>query len=276
MNAVARASTWSLLARWTVSRIRLTRRTPRAAFFTFVFPLVFLILFEAANGNGTVVVNGNTVNYSQYVTPAIGVFGVATACYTGVIFTVANAREQGVLKRVRSTPLPGWIWIAAVLLAAVLMGVASVTLMFAISIPAFGVQIYWQTLPAAIFTIILGAISLAAVGLAVAGFVRRADAAPVVANLTLLPLSFISGVFYPIDKEPEWLQQIANIFPLSHLASAFTACFDPATTGSGFAPRDLAVLAVWAIIGLRVATKRFRWEPSDSSGRVSWWSLAGG
>ena len=93
------------------------------------------------------------------------------------------------------------------------MGVASVTLMFAISIPAFGVEIYWHTLPAAIFTIILGAVSLAAVGLAVAGFVRRADAAPVVANLTLLPLSFISGVFYPIDKEPEWLQQIANIFP---------------------------------------------------------------
>ena len=160
-----------------VSRIRLTRRTPRAAFFTFVFPLVFLILFEAANGNGTVVVDGNTVNYSQYVTPAIGVFGVATACYTGVIFTVANAREQGVLKRVRSTPLPGWIWIASVLLGAVLMGVASVTLMFAISIPAFGVEIYWHTLPAAIFTIIVGAVSLAAVGLAVAGFVRRADAA---------------------------------------------------------------------------------------------------
>ena len=106
------------------------------------------------------------------------------------------------------------------------MGVASVTLMFAISIPAFGVEIYWAYAAGRDLHDHPGR-GLTGCGgpRGGRGFVRRADAAPVVANLTLLPLSFISGVFYPIDKEPEWLQQIANIFPLSHLASAFTACF---------------------------------------------------
>ena len=73
---------------------------------------------------------------------------------------------------------------------------------------------------------------------------RRADSAPVVANLTLFPLLFVSGVFYSVQNEPGWLRRIADVFPLSHLIQAFTACFSPYTTGTGFSGRDLLSLLV--------------------------------
>ena len=93
--------------------------------------------------------------------------------------------------------------------------------------------------PAAVVTASSGAASLAALGLTVSTFVRRADAAPAIANLTLFPLLFLSGVFFPLANAPGWVVTLAHVFPLSHIVEAFTACFSPYTQGSGFAPRDL-------------------------------------
>ena len=88
---------------------------------------------------------------------------------------------------------------------------------------------------------------MSAIGLAVASFIRRVETAPIVANVTLFPCCSSPGVFYPIESEPQWLQTIADLFPLSHFVRAFDACFSPFTTGSGFALRDLAVLAAWGL-----------------------------
>jgi ABC-2 type transport system permease protein len=74
---------------------------------------------------------------------------------------------------------------------------------------------------------------------------------------------FLSGVFFPLHGAPEWTLRVAHLFPLSHLVEAFTACFSPHTRGSGFAARDLAMIALWGLGGLAFAARRFRWE-SDS------------
>jgi ABC-2 type transport system permease protein len=113
-------------------------------------------------------------------------------------------------------------------------------------------------------TLILGGAAISAIGLAVSSFLRRADSAPIVANLTLFPLLFVSGVFYPIASEPEWLQRIAHVFPLSHLVEAFDACFSPYTQGSGFSVRDLGALVAWGAAGTIVATRRYAREALDA------------
>jgi ABC-2 type transport system permease protein len=250
---------------WFKRRLRLMSRTPRATFFTFVFPLILLVLLNELN-TSKVEVLGGKVPFAQFFTPSIAIFAMTTATYTAVIFGVATAREQGVLKRVRGTPLPMSVYLSSWLASAVLTGLVSVVLMFAVAVPLFGVHVYARLLPAAIVTLVLGGTAVSAIGLAVASYVKRADSAPVIANLTLFPLLFVSGVFYPLESEPEWLQRVANLFPLSHLVQGFDACFSPYTSGSGFNTRDLASLVAWGAAGTIVAARRFAREALDEAG----------
>jgi ABC-2 type transport system permease protein len=251
---------------WFKGRVRLMARTPRTTFFTFVFPLILLVLLNALN-DSKVEVLGGRIPFAQFFTPSVAIFAMTTATYTAIIFGVATAREQGVLKRVRGTPLPIPAYLASWLTAAVITGIGSVVLMFVVAVPAFGVNIYPENLPAAIVTLLLGSATLAALGLAVASLVRSADQAMPVAQLTFLPLSFISGIWFPLEGAPSWLVTIAHIFPLYHLVNAFDACFVPQTTNGGWAPDDLAVIAAWGIGALIVAMRRFRVEPTGEPPR---------
>jgi ABC-2 type transport system permease protein len=243
-------------------------RAPRATFFTFVFPLILLVLLNSLGG-GDVSVPGGTIAYGQYITPAIAVFALTAATYTLIIFGVATAREQGTFKRVRGTPLPMWVFLGSWVAATVLAAIGAVVLMVAVAVPAFGFDLRLGLLPAAIVTLVLGGLAFTALGFAVASFVRRADTAPIVANLTLFPLLFISGVFYSTQGEPAWLHRIAEVFPLYHLVNAFTACFSPYTTGSGFSARDLGSLLAWGALGTLVAVRRFSREATDEEGGVT-------
>jgi ABC-2 type transport system permease protein len=250
-----------LLALWIRAGLKTLVRTPRAAFFTLIFPLLLLVLIDGTN-SGTVTASGGKVDFAQYFTPSLAIFGLSFACYTSLVFSIPRAREQGILKRVRGTPLEPSIYLAALVAVALISGLVSVLIMVTAGVAAFDVHVYPHLLPAALVTLILGGLCLAALGIAVSSFVVRADTAPVVANVTLLPLTFISGVFSPMHGAPDWINAIAHVFPLSHLVDAFYATFNPHTTGSGFAWGDLAVLAVWTLIGARVAERRFRWDPT--------------
>jgi ABC-2 type transport system permease protein len=254
----------ALARRWIGARVRLMLRSPRSAFFTFVFPLMFLLIFNALNGDAQVAAMGSAggdVPFAQFYTPSIGIFGLTMACYSIVIGWLATARDLGILKRVRGTPLPMPVYLGAWLTGAAITGILSVVLMFAVAVPVFGVDIYPRMLPAAIVTLLLGAATLSALGLAVATLVRSAEQAGPVAQLTLLPLSFVSGIWYPLDGAPGWVTAIAHAFPLYHLVDAFDACFVPQTTGGGWAPGHLAVIAAWGVAGLVVAIRRFHAEP---------------
>ena len=129
----------------------------------------------------------------------------------------------------------------------------------------FGVSIASGLIPAAVVTILIGGLCLSAMGLAVVTFIRKAESAPAVSNLTMFPILFLSGVFFPISDAPQWIKDVANIFPVAHLVDSFTACFDPATTGSGFTG-DLWNPLIWTAVGLFVATRRFRVEMTAAGG----------
>lgn len=258
--------TRSLLLRWIAARVRLMLRNPRVTFFTFAFPLMFLVIFSAINGDVQVAAPGpagGEVRFAQFYAPSVGIFGLTLACYSNVIFGLANARDERLLKRVRGTPLSMGVYLASWLTGAVLLGIASVVLMFVVAVPVFGVDVYPRLLPAAVVTLLLGAACLAALGLAVTTLVRNADQAGPVAQLTLLPLSFISGIWWPLEGAPDWLATIAHAFPLYYIVDAFDACFVPQTTGGGWAPGHLAVIAAWGMAGLLVAVRRFQAEPHE-------------
>ena len=245
-----------LLGRWIAARVRMMLRSPRALGFTFAFPLVLVTLFGSLNADQKVTApSGATVAFTQYYTPSIGVFALTLACYTSLIIGVATARETGLLKRVRGTPLPLPVYLGARLIGAGVVGILSVVLLFVVAVPAFGVDVYADMLPQALLVLVLGAACLGSIGLALGTMAKTADQATPLAQLTMLPISFISGVWFPITDAPSWLVHLAGFFPLKHLVDAFSACFVPGGSVDG---SDLGSLAIWGAVGMVVAVRRLR------------------
>ena len=98
----------SLLRRWIRARVTLMLRNPRVTFFTFAFPLMFLVIFSAINGDVMVPgASGGEVRFAQFYAPSIGIFGLTMACYSNVIFGLSYARDERLLKRCPSTSRRG-------------------------------------------------------------------------------------------------------------------------------------------------------------------------
>ena len=181
-----------LVRRWIAARIRMILRTRRALMFTLALPLVILLLFGGLNnGNMVDVVGGGKLNFAQWYTPSIAIFSLCSACYTTVLIGLANARDRGLLKRVRGTPLPMATYVTSWLVGAALTGIASVVILFAVAVPALGVHIYVDMLPAAIVTLALGAATLASLGLA--GRTIRATASETTPKAMMSPAKIATG-----------------------------------------------------------------------------------
>lgn len=238
-------------------------RNPAAAFFTFAFPLMFLVIFNGIfGGNQTVDQGSGTISMSTFYVASIAAFSVITACLTNIAISVSFARDEGVLKRVRGTPLPAWAYLGgrivhSTLIAVLLVGIVTLAgaLFYDVSVPG-------TTMPAFVVTVIIGAAVFSAMGLALTALVPNADAAPAVVNASVLPLLFVSEIFIPMDKAPDWMVTLGKIFPYRHYSDAMEKAFSPFTTGSGFAWDELAIVGVWGVVGIVLAMFFFRWEPS--------------
>lgn len=253
------ATPWRLLRPETRVQTKIFFRTPIAAFFTLAFPLFFLVLINLLNSGATIDSLGG-IPLAQFTTPGIAVFGMVTATFTNLAINTAAARDSGVLKRVLSTPVPMSVHLAGRLCAAVLIGVVSVVIMLAIGVLLFGVEIPWSELPLILLLMVLGAAAFSSLGLAVAALSPNARSAPALANAVILPLAFISGIFFPLEGAPDWLQTVASLFPLEPFASAVIEIFNP-TLDPGFPWRALITMALWLVAGVVLAVRYFSWEP---------------
>jgi ABC-2 type transport system permease protein len=238
------------------------RRIPAAFFFTLGLPLVVLVLVNALFGDGTVGPPGERWPVRQFYTGGLAAFTAVTATYTNLANMVPLRREEGVLKRWRSTPLPRWVYIAGFVVYAVAVAVIGALVMLSVGVVAYDLHVDVAKLPAALVTFLIGVTAFSALGLAVASAVPSAEAAPAVANATILPLAFISDVFVVTDDAPRWVEVVGGIFPLRPFVQAFQGCFNPVAEGSGFDAPKLAVVAAWGVAGAVIALKAFRWEPS--------------
>jgi len=240
-------------------------RNPAASFFTFTFPLMFLIIFTGLLGNDTSTLpSGAEVSNSTYYTASILAFSVITACYTNVAISVVFARDQGILKRVRGTPLPGPAYLLGRIVHSMLIMVLLVGIVLAFGRVFYSVDVPTESLPAFVVTLLVGAGAFCALGLACTIAIPNADAAPAVVNATVLPLLFLSGVFIPIDSAPTWMRTIADVFPVKHFLDAVFDSFLPSPGNpSGWALGDVLFIAAWGIGALVVAAWRFSWEPRN-------------
>jgi ABC-2 type transport system permease protein len=228
-------------------------RNPQAAFFTFVFPVVIIVIFGAVFGDrGSSFYNGLTG--LQYYTPTIAALSVLGACYSQLAIGLAFRRQTGILKRIRSTPLPAWTYFLGLVAHCVILSVIEVALIVGVG-ALYGVPLpsHWTAI---VVTLVLGAASLCALGVAVASLIRNAEAAPAVVQLVLFPLVFISGTYFPIESSV--LNRIAGVFPVRPFNEALIG---PFARHTGFDWHHLGVLLAWGVVGALVAIRRFRWDP---------------
>jgi ABC-2 type transport system permease protein len=247
-------------------------RVPVGAFFTLMLPVIMLVLFVALFGNDLGDTGGpEDTSAAQFYTPALAVFAVGSATYTNIAINIATRREEGILRRVRGTPLPPWIYIAGVILSAVWIALVSATVMVSLGVIAFGVNIELAKFPAMLLSFTVGSATFATLGVALASVARSASAASALANATILPMAFISNIFVNLGPEPpKWLRVTADIFPLKHFGTSFSAAMEPWTQAPAILWDRLAVMTIWLVIGAVVAIRRFRWDPlPGATGRTT-------
>ncbi len=235
------------------------RRNPAATFFTVILPLIFLVLFTSIFGNGTL---DNGARVSTVYVPGILTLAIVSATAVNVAITMTTRRERGVLKRVRGTPIQPEVFVLSQSLAGTVIAFVMTVIMTVIGRVLYGVSLQFETLPSLIISLIVGAMSFAAIGLAMTSIISSEDAAPAVTNAVFLPLYFISGVFVPNDQVPAWVGQVGNLFPESHLNQALQESFDPFADGPAWPWNHWLVILGWGLFGLVVTLKRFRWTPN--------------
>ena len=234
-------------------------RNPAAAFFTFAFPLMFLFIFNTIFGDQPTHIFGQATKASTFYVPSIAAFSVITACFTNIAMGISFTRDEGVLKRKLGTPLPRWAFISGRVLHATVIELFLFVIVAAAGVVFYDVNLAASSLPLFIPVLIIGALSFAALGFAVTSIVPNADAAPAVINGIILPLLFISDVFFGPGNTPDWLVHIANLFPVRHYVYAMLAAFNPFDPSIHWG--DLAWVVGWGLAGAVLAARFFRWEP---------------
>ncbi len=222
-------------------------RNPSAAFFNFLLPLLLLVLtataFNVADEELDVLI------------PGVAGLGVLATTFTSLAYNLTWLRDEGILKRIRGTPMPPAAYVAGLIGSAALNAVLQVAIVVTIGNLVYGVD--WPHDPAllALFTL-LGVVCFSALGIAFSHVIPNEEAAPAYTNAVFLPLIFISGVFYSADELPDALKVIAEALPLKHLIDGLS----DAIVGGGDAGTAALVLAAWTVVGVVLAVRFFRWN----------------
>ncbi len=226
---------------------RMFWRNPSAAFFNFLLPLLFLALFGA--------IYAGEQDDLDVLLPGIAGMSLVSTTFVAIAHNLVFLREQGVLKRLRGTPLPAGSYLGALaghMLTNALVQLAIVVLagrlFFGLGWPADLLQL-------ALFAL-AGVACFALLGVALAHTIPSFDAAPAYVNAAFLPLIAISGVFYDADESPAFLRDIAEVLPLTHLIDGLSGAM---VTGASHWS-DLAVVALWTAAGAVLAVRGFSWD----------------
>jgi ABC-2 type transport system permease protein len=229
-------------------------RSREAAFFIFLFPLLLFVLLGSVYSG-----KFESLPVVWRVLAGLISYGCANTAFAGLAIQLVLRRESGILKRLRSTPLPPATYVAALLASTlVVFGLQTVALFL------LGRSLYGTPFPpdigSFVVTMVIGAAVFAALGTATASVIRSAEGASAVVNFILLPMAFLSGAFGPTRGYPAVLRAIGDVLPLTYLVKLVDAVY---LHGHGVwtQPEALLILLAWGLAGLVFTIFKFRWEP---------------
>jgi ABC-2 type transport system permease protein len=228
-------------------------REPMATFFILIFPLLVLFVFGSVFGNEPF--PGSTLGAVDIATPGYMAMTIGTTALMYIPVAFATYREQGVLRRLRATPLR-----PAELLGAQLIVRLAVTLIGIIGLVVAARLFYGLKLPEAplglIAAFLLSSLSFFAVGTVLASLAATPRVAQAIGTAIYFPMMFLSGAAFPREIMPETVRTISDFLPLTHV----TILISDLWFGQGWNLTSLAVLTGMLVIGGVAAAAAFRWE----------------
>lgn len=232
---------------------------PLGAFFTLGFSTIFLVMLGAIAGHTAVGSGYGKVRLVQYYLGGFVSYGIMAACFNVLAQTLVNRREMGLLKRLRLSPVPTWALLTAVFVSTMVIAVLQIVILLGVGRLGFGDYLPPHAAAFAL-TIVVGMLSFTAMGVGVSTLVPNADASgPMIGIVFFLLLAF-SGLWFPITPGTT-LSNISGYFPVRHLITAVLASFNLPHGANPWAWHDLEVMAIWGVVGLLIALRRWQWSP---------------
>ena len=249
----------TLLAHELRTQLRLYWRSRELAFFTFLLPILMFVLLGSVYGNDRI--KAEHVRAADYLLAGMIGYGAIATGFAGLSISMVIDREAGILKRLRATPLPAWVYIAAVLVTTIVSFLIEAVCLIVLARLLFHTHIPSRVLSLAL-ALLLGVGAFTALGLALTTMIKSARGSSAVVNAIYLPLSFVSGAFFSSHGFPKVLRAIADALPLVYMIRLVR---DVMLRGAEIWNRPTAVLmiAAWGVVGAVVAARRFRWEPRE-------------
>ena len=233
---------------------RIFWRSREAAVFVFLLPvLLFVLLASVYSGTE----DGHPA--ASYLLVGLLGYGVANTAFGGLAIFLVLRREAGILKRLRSTPLPAAAYLVAVITSMLIVFALQSAVILAIGRLLLDAESpeRWGSL---VVALLIGAAAFAALGVGAAALIRSGEGASPMVNVVILPMAFLSGSFGSEQDYPTILRLIGEALPLKYFIDLVGAIYlDGEPVWSR--PLELAVVAVWGLVGVAVAARRFGWEP---------------
>ena len=235
---------------------KLFLREPVGAFFTLAFPLMMLFLFGSIYGNEPAPMFGGygTVDISV---PAYTAMIIATSGLMSITITMAAYRENGVLRRLRTTPInPLVVLVAQVIVVFTMTSLGMVLLMVA------GKLVYHLRFDGNAWSVlggfVLSSLSFFGLGFILASILRTARTAQIVGMVLLYPMLFLSGAGFPRELLPESIINFSKFLPLTYVVNLLRGLW----IGEAWSQHttNVIVLAGMLVVGVLVSAKTFRWE----------------
>ena len=244
------------LLKMTWMETKLFLREPVGAFFTLAFPLMMLFLFGSIYGNepSEMFSGYGTIDISV---PAYTAMIIATSGLMSITITMAAYRENGVLRRLRTTPVS-----PLVVLATQVIVVFTMTSLGMVLLVIAGKLVYHMRFEGNVWSVIggftLGSLSFFGLGFILASILRTARTAQIVGMVLLYPMLFLSGAGFPRELLPEAIKRVSTFLPLTYVVNLLRGLWIGETWGQH--TTETLVLAAMLVVGVLISAKLFRWE----------------
>ncbi len=176
----------------------------------------------------------------------------------GPINVFPELKKQGILRRLHTTPLRVWQYFLSTMAAQAIIGLFTMTIMFAVAVSRFHLKVVGNYFELAAF-LVLGIVTILGIGLALGGWAKNERQAAPLGNLVSFPMMFLSGTFFPRFLMPDWLQHVTYWLPLTPIIDGARLIATEGKTLLDILPQ-IGVTVGWAVIIYAIAFRVFRWE----------------